>query len=239
MLTRTNWTNSIDDFYLTNANWIHRHYSIVHRIYCTSMGCSHYGNLYARNIKFDREIQCHRINIEAYVCLDVHSIRPLAKVRFLMCPLMWLHHSMLLPPQPMDCVMLWFHCMTLSIEPKQKKNSIYYLRKLWIVRKLKRKLKRIFTRCRCCWFGSNSYRWIGQQMLADRIHCVCNGWCTASNFTKRYRRWSILSWSGARCGWTICIATVRSIVNAFAIISIGIATISWSTTACSRRYSSF
>lgn len=110
--TRTNWTNSIDAIYLINANWIHRHYSIVHRIYCISMGCFRCGNLYARNTMFGRGIRYHKTGTEAYVCHDVRSIQRPTGVPFRMCPLKWLHHLMWSQRQPKDFVML-FHCMSL------------------------------------------------------------------------------------------------------------------------------
>lgn len=112
VLRRTNWTNSIDDFYLTNANWIRTHYSTVHRIYCTSMDCFHCGILYARNKEFDPEIRYHRIDTEAFVCHDVRLIQRPITVPFPMYRSMWLHHLMWLPQLPMGFAMS-SHCMHL------------------------------------------------------------------------------------------------------------------------------
>lgn len=104
--SRTNWTNSIDGFYSTNANWIRRHCSVVHHIYCTSMGYSRCDNLYARNKVFDREIRCHRTGTGAFVCHDDHSIRRPIEAPSPMCRSMWSHRLMSLPPLLMDFVTL-------------------------------------------------------------------------------------------------------------------------------------
>lgn len=114
VLTRTNWTNSIDAIYSINANWIRRRCSIVHRICYISMGYFRYGNLYAESIAFGREIQYHKTDTEAFVFHDVHSIQQPIALLFRMCPLMWLHHSMLLQQQLTDFEML-SHCMCLFI----------------------------------------------------------------------------------------------------------------------------
>lgn len=127
VLTRTNWTNSIDGFCSTNANWIRTHYSIARRKYCTSKGYSRYDNLYARNREFDLEIRYHKTGTEAFVCHDDRLIQRPTKVRSPMYPSMWLHRLRLLLLQPMDSVKCWFHCRSLQNLTRYRINIFFFL----------------------------------------------------------------------------------------------------------------